>query len=163
MRLTKTITINDSDIEYKYELKQMSALGLHRWAERALCLVAGTGVLGADVGANLEDNIRILAQKVIRNGFSFLGDLNCGKLDELLLELITKCARRVVGNTTIEVTEKDIENTLSDIQSLIELEKECFLINFPQLADESESISPTSPETVKDTLKQGISVTPLRH
>ena len=162
MRLTKTITINDGDIEYKYELKQMSDIGLHRWAERALCLVAGTGVLGADVGANLEDNIRILAQKVIQNGFSFLGDLNCEKLDELLLELLTKCARRVVGATTIEVTEKDIENTLSDIQSLIELEKECFLINFPQLADESESISPTSPETVKDTLKQGISVTPLR-
>jgi hypothetical protein len=80
-----------------------------------------------------------------------------------LLELLTKCARRIVGTTTIEVTEKDIENTLSDIQSLIELEKECFLINFPQLADESESISPTSQETVKDTLKQGISVTPLRH
>ena len=160
MRLTKTITINDGEAEYKYELKQMSALGLHRWAERALCLVAGTGVLGAEVGANIADSMQQLAQKVIQSGFTFLSDLDCGKLDDLLLELICKCSRRVVGNTTIEVTEKDIENTLTDIKSLLELEKECFFINFPQLASESESTSPMLQETGKDTLKRGISVRP---
>ena len=75
-------------------------------------------------------------------------------------ENIEKTAQRKVGAASIKVNEQDLEATLTDIKSLFELEKECFIINFPQFVTEKQSDFPQSPATENATTKRGISVTP---
>lgn len=162
MRLEKQITINDDGVEYKYNLKQMSALGLHRWGERVICVLGSSGILEMD-DKSLPDSLKALGNNVFQNGFGFLRNVDCDKVDVLLMELISKTCRRVVGNTDIEVNERDIETTLTDIKSLFELEKECFLINFPQFATANQSNTPISQETASGTSRRGISVQRSHH
>jgi hypothetical protein len=74
--------------------------------------------------------------------------------------LIEKTAERKVGAASIKVNEQDLEATLTDIKSLFELEKECFILNFPQFVTEKQSDFPQSQVTENATTKRGISVTP---
>lgn len=162
MRLEKTVTIDDDGNKYEYHLKQMSALGLHRWGERVICVLGSSGILEMD-DRTLPESIKALGNNVFQKGFGFLRNVDCDKVDELLMELISKTCRRVVGTTEIEVNERDIESTLTDIKSLFELEKECFLINFPQFAPAKPSDTHSSPQMENTTSKRGISVSRSHH
>ncbi len=159
MRDTKEIVINDNGTAYTYTLTKLSALGLQKWGARAICALAESGILDMkdkDLTGGFAEMFNIIMSK----GFGFLGKLNCDRVDSLLLELIEKTAERKVGAASIKVNEQDLEATLTDIKSLFELEKECFVINFPQFVVENQSSSLQSQVTENATTKRGISVTP---
>lgn len=68
-------------------------------------------------------------------------------MDSLILDLVGKTAERVVGASKIRVSETDLEATLEDMKSLLELEKECLFINFPMFAAAGLSDSQPSDQT----------------
>ena len=162
MRTTKEITITDNGNEYKYRLTKLSALSLIRWGERVLCVLAKAGILDRQA-ETVTDGMAFLANLVTTKGLTFLGDIDCDRVDELILDLIEQTATRTVGNATIKVNKQDIDNTLEDITSFFNLAKECFLINFHQFAPENLYISPQSPVTETTTTKRGISVQKSAH
>lgn len=154
MRTTKKITITDNGNNYDYFLTKMSALSLQKWSERAFSVLIETGVLKQQATSpDFLSNLKDLAQNFNGDILDCLGKLNCDKLDDLIIELIGKTAERMAGASKIKVTETDLEATLEDISSLLELEKECLFINFPIFAGENQSISQQPSQTEKSTTK----------
>ena len=162
MRTTKTIVIQDGEVSYTYNLTKMSALGLQKWASRAICALAESGLLDLK-DKDLNGGIAAMIDVMLHQGFGFLGKLDCDRVDKILAELIENTAKRTVGAAEVKVTQQDLESTLTEIESLFELEKECFLLNFPQFAPESQSDSLPSPQMESGTIKRGISVKSSHH
>ncbi len=127
MRKTKTITIVDNGNEIKFKLTALSAMQQQRWLAKAFTTLAESGLLEMDV-ASLDINQIINAIKA--RGLGFLGRLDSDKINDLLVELITKTAVKLVGVGVIQLTESELENTFENIRSLVELEKECFNVSF---------------------------------
>lgn len=161
MRTTKDITITDNGNEYKYQLTKLSALGLARWGERVICALAAAGILDQQA-SDLTEGMAIIGDLIKQKGFSFLGGIDCDRTDGLMLELVEKTAKRVVGANLIKVTEQDLDSTFEDIGALFELIKECLAVNFPTFVTVSQSDSLPSPQTESVTTKRGISVKPLQ-
>ena len=63
-------------------------------------------------------------------GLGFIGRLDSDKINDLLIELVSKTAKRMNGAGFTELNERELENTFESIKALIELEKECFNISF---------------------------------
>lgn len=163
MRTTKKITITDNGHNYDYLLTKMSALSLQKWSERAFSVLIETGILEQEAASNdFLTNLKTIFSKFSGDTLSCLGRVNCDKLDALVLELIGKTAERVVGASKIRVSETDLEATLEDLKSLLELEKECLFINFPMFATAGLSDSQPSDPTEKPTTKQRTLIRPSR-
>ena len=127
MRKTKTITIKDNGNEIKFQLIALSAMAQQRWLAKAFTTLAESGLLEMDV-ASLDMAQIINAIKA--KGLGFLGRLDSDKINDLLIELVSKTAKKVAGGVMIELNEKELENTFESIKALVELEKECFNISF---------------------------------
>lgn len=163
MRTTKNITITDNGNNYNYVLTKMSALSLQKWTARAFAVLIETGILEQEAVSNdFLTNLKTVFSKFNGNTLSCLGRVNCDKLDALLLDLIGKTAERVVGASKIKVTETDLEATLEDIKSLLELEKECLFINFPMFAAVKPLDFQPSDQTEKPITKQRTLIRPSR-
>lgn len=163
MRTTKNITITDNGNNYNYVLTKMSALSLQKWTARAFAVLIETGILEQEAVSNdFLTNLKTVFSKFNGDTLSCLGRVNCDKLDALLLDLIGKTAERVVGASKIKVTETDLESTLEDLSSLLELEKECLFINFPMFAAVKPLDFQPSDQTAKPTIKQRTLIRPSR-
>ena len=163
MRTTKNITITDNGNNYNYVLTKMSALNLQKWTARAFAVLIETGILEQEAVSNdFLTNLKTVFSKFNGDTLSCLGRVNCDKLDALLLDLIGKTAERVVGASKIRVSETDLEATLEDMKSLLELEKECLFINFPMFAAVKQSDFQPSDQTEKPTTKQRTLIRPSR-
>lgn len=163
MRTTKNITITDNGNNYNYVLTKMSALSLQKWTARAFAVLIETGILEQEAVSNdFLTNLKTVFSKFNGDTLSCLGRVNCDKLDALLLDLIGKTAERVVGASKIKVTETDLESTLENLSSLLELEKECLFINFPMFADVKSSDFQPSDQTEKPITKQRTLIRPSR-
>lgn len=128
MRTTKNITIKDDDVEIKFKLTALSALGLQKWIVKAGVALAESGLLNVEVGNNFS--IDAIFSAIQQNGFNFLGKLDPDKANKLLIELVHDTATKLTGAGVVELTENELENTFSKITSLFELEKQCFAVNF---------------------------------
>ncbi len=128
MRNTKNITILDDTDEIKFKLTAMSAMSQQTWLSRAGALLVKTGILKADIGNNFDLGTMLNALKA--NGFSFLGNLDTEGVNALMVDLIGRTAKKLTGRGIVEMTPSELENTFTKLTSLIELEKECFMINF---------------------------------
>ena len=82
--------------------------------------------------------------------------------DTIFITLGLKTAEREAGASKIKVTETDLEATLEDMKSLLELEKECLFINFPMFATAGLSDSQPSDQMEKPTTKQRTLIRPSR-
>lgn len=163
MRTSKNITITDNGNTYNYVLTKMSALNLQKWAARAFAVLIETGILEQEAASkDFLTNLKTVFSKFSGDTLSCLGRVNCDKLDALLLDLIFKTAERVVGASKIKVTETDLDSTLENLSSLLELEKECLFINFPMFADVKPSDFQPSDQTEKTTAKQRTLIRPSR-
>ena len=163
MRTTKNITITDNGSNYNYVLTKMSALSLQKWTARAFAVLIETGILEQEAVSNdFLTNLKTVFSKFNGDTLSCLGRVNCDKLDALLLDLIGKTAERVVGASKIKVTETDLESTLENLSSLLELEKECLFINFPMFAAVKPLDFQPSDQTEKPTTKQRTLIRPSR-
>ena len=163
MRTTKNITITDNGNNYNYVLTKMSALSLQKWTARAFAVLIETGILEQEAVSNdFLTNLKTVFSKFNGDTLSCLGRVNCDKLDALVLDLIGKTAERVVGASKIKVTETDLEATLEDMKSLLELEKECLFINFPMFAAVKPLDFQPSDQTEKHTTKQRTLIRPSR-
>ena len=163
MRTTKNITITDNGNNYNYVLTKMSALSLQKWTARAFAVLIETGILEQEAVSNdFLTNLKTVFSKFNGDTLSCLGRVNCDKLDALLLDLIGKTAERVVGASKIKVTETDLESTLENLSSLLELEKECLFINFPMFATVIPSDSQQLDQTEKPITKQRTLIRPSR-
>ena len=163
MRTTKNITITDNGNNYNYVLTKMSALSLQKWTARAFAVLIETGILEQEAVSNdFLTNLKTVFSKFNGDTLSCLGRVNCDKLDALVLDLIGKTAERVVGASKIKVTETDLESTLENLSSLLELEKECLFINFPMFAAVKPLDFQPSDQTEKPTTKQRTLIRPSR-
>ena len=163
MRTTKNVTITDNGNNYNYVLTKMSALSLQKWTARAFAVLIETGILEQEAVSNdFLTNLKTVFSKFNGDTLSCLGRINCDKLDALLLDLIGKTAERVVGASKIKVTETDLESTLENLSSLLELEKECLFINFPMFAAVKPLDFQPSDQTEKPTTKQRTLIRPSR-
>ena len=163
MRTTKNITITDNGNNYNYVLTKMSALSLQKWTARAFAVLIETGILEQEAVSNdFLTNLKTVFENFNGSTLSCLGRVNCDKLDALLLDLIGKTAERVVGASKIKVTETDLESTLENLSSLLELEKECLFINFPMFAAVKPSDFQPSGQTEKPITKQRTLIRPSR-
>lgn len=163
MRTTKNVTITDNGNNYNYVLTKMSALSLQKWTARAFAVLIETGILEQEAVSNdFLTNLKTVFSKFNGDTLSCLGRVNCDKLDALLLDLIGKTAERVVGASKIKVTEVDLESTLENLSSLLELEKECLFINFPKFANVKPSDFPPSDQTEDTTTRQRTLIRPSR-
>ena len=163
MRTTKNVTITDNGNNYNYVLTKMSALSLQKWTARAFAVLIETGILEQEAVSNdFLTNLKTVFSKFNGDTLSCLGRVNCDKLDALLLDLIGKTAERVVGASKIKVTETDLESTLENLSSLLELEKECLFINFPMFAAVKPLDFQPSDQTEKPTIKQRTLIRPSR-
>lgn len=163
MRTTKNVTITDNGNNYNYVLTKMSALSLQKWTARAFAVLIETGILEQEAVSNdFLTNLKTVFSKFNGDTLSCLGRINCDKLDALLLDLIGKTAERVVGASKIKVTETDLESTLENLSSLLELEKECLFINFPMFAAVKPLDFQPSDQTEKHTTKQRTLIRPSR-
>lgn len=163
MRTTKNVTITDNGNNYNYVLTKMSALSLQKWTARAFAVLVETGILEQEAVSNdFLTNLKTVFSKFNGDTLSCLGRVNCDKLDALVLDLIGKTAERVVGASKIKVTETDLESTLENLSSLLELEKECLFINFPMFATAGLSDSHPSDQMEKPTTKQRTLIRPSR-
>ena len=163
MRTTKNVTITDNGNNYNYVLTKMSALSLQKWTARAFAVLIETGILEQEAVSNdFLTNLKTVFSKFNGDTLSCLGRINCDKLDALLLDLIGKTAERVVGASKIKVTETDLESTLENLSSLLELEKECLFINFPMFAAVKPLDFQPSDQTEKPTIKQRTLIRPSR-
>lgn len=163
MRTSKNITITDNGNNYNYVLTKMSALNLQKWTARAFAVLIETGILEQEAVSNdFLTNLKAVFSKFSGDTLSHLGRVNCDKLDALVLDLIGKTAERVVGVSKIKVTETDLDSTLENLSSLLELEKECLFINFPMFADVKPSDFQPSDQTEKPTAKQRTLIRPSR-
>ena len=152
MRTTKKITISDNGNSYEYVLTKMSAIGLQKWTARALTVLIETGILEQNAVSNdFLSNMRVLFENFNTSSLTCLGKINCDRLDAVVFDLVNKTAERVVGASHIKVTESDLEATLENIGSLLTLEKECLLINFPMFATVAPSDSQHSDLTENTT------------
>lgn len=127
MRKTKNITIVDNGNELKFKLIALSAMQQQRWIAKAFTTLAESGLLEMDVNS-LDLNQIVNAIKA--KGLGFIGRLDSDKINDLLIELVSKTARRMNGTGFTELNERELENTFESIKALIELEKECFNISF---------------------------------
>lgn len=163
MRTTKKITITDNCNNYDYFLTKMSALSLQKWSERAFSVLIETGILEQEAVSNdFLTNLKTVFENFNGSTLNCLSKVNCDRLDSLILDLVGKTAERVVGANKIKVTETDLEATLEDMKSLLELEKECLFINFPMFAAAGLSDSQPSDQTEKPTTKQRTLIRPSR-
>ena len=163
MRTTKNVTITDNGNNYNYVLTKMSALSLQKWTARAFAVLIETGILEQEAVSNdFLTNLKTVFSKFNGDTLSCLGRVNCDKLDALVLDLIGKTAERVVGASKIKVTETDLESTLENLSSLLELEKECLFINFPMFAAVKPLDFQPSDQTEKHTTKQRTLIRPSR-
>ena len=163
MRTTKNVTVTDNGNNYNYVLTKMSALSLQKWTARAFAVLIETGILEQEAVSNdFLTNLKTVFSKFNGDTLSCLGRVNCDKLDALLLDLIGKTAERVVGASKIKVTETDLESTLENLSSLLELEKECLFINFPMFAAVKPLDFQPSDQTEKHTTKQRTLIRPSR-
>lgn len=127
MRKTKNLTIKDNGNEIKFKLIALSAMQQQRWLAKAFTTLAESGLLEMDV-SNLDLSQIINAIKA--KGLGFLGRLDSDKINDLLVDLVSKTAQKMTGVGFTQLTEKELENTFENIRSLVELEKECFNISF---------------------------------
>ena len=127
MRKTKNITIVDNGNELKFKLIALSAMQQQRWIVKAFTTLAESGLLEVDVNS-LDLNQIVNAIKA--KGLGFIGRLDSDKINDLLIELVSKTAKRMNGTGFTELNERELENTFESIKALIELEKECFNISF---------------------------------
>ena len=127
MRKTKNITIVDNGNELKFKLIALSAMQQQRWIAKAFTTLAESGLLEMDVNS-LDLNQIVNAIKA--KGLGFIGRLDSDKINDLLIELVSKTAKRMNGTGFTELNERELENTFESIKALIELEKECFNISF---------------------------------
>lgn len=127
MRKTKNITIVDNGNELKFKLIALSAMQQQRWIAKAFTTLAESGLLEMDVNS-LDLNQIVNAIKA--KGLGFIGRLDSDKINDLLIELVSKTAKRMNGAGFTELNERELENTFESIKALIELEKECFNISF---------------------------------
>ena len=127
MRKTKNITIIDNGNELKFKLIALSAMQQQRWIAKAFTTLAESGLLEMDVNS-LDLNQIVNAIKA--KGLGFIGRLDSDKINDLLIELVAKTAKRMNGAGFTELNERELENTFENIKALIELEKECFNISF---------------------------------
>ena len=98
-----------------------------RWIAKAFTTLAESGLLEMDVNS-LDLNQIVNAIKA--KGLGFIGRLDSDKINDLLIELVSKTAKRMNGAGFTELNERELENTFESIKALIELEKECFNISF---------------------------------
>ena len=127
MRKTKNITIVDNGNELKFKLIALSAMQQQRWIAKAFTTLAESGLLEIDVNSlNLNQIVNAIKAK----GLGFIGRLDSDKINDLLIELVSKTAKRMNGVGFTELNERELENTFESIKALIELEKECFNISF---------------------------------
>lgn len=127
MRKTKNLTIIDNGNEIKFKLIALSAMQQQRWLAKAFTTLAESGLLEMDVSSlNLSQIINAIKAK----GLGFLGRLDSDKINDLLVELVSKTAQKMTGAGITQLTESELENTFENIRSLVELEKECFNISF---------------------------------
>lgn len=127
MRKTKNITIKDNGNEYKFKLTALSAMAQQRWLFKAFTTLAESGLLEVDI----EDfDIAKIISAIKAKGLGFLGKLDSDKINDLLIDLISKTAVKLTGSAVIALDEKELEATFEDIRSLISLQKECFTISF---------------------------------
>lgn len=127
MRNTKTITINDNGNELKFKLTALSAMQQQRWIAKAFTTLAESGLLEMDVSSL---DISQIVNAIKAKGLGFIGRLDSDKVNDLLVELVSKTAVKLAGVGIIQLTENELENTFENIRSLVELEKECFNISF---------------------------------
>ena len=101
-----------------------------RWLAKAFTTLAECGLLEMDV-SSLDISQIVNAIKGIRlfGAFRF-------KVNDLLIELVSKTAVKMSGAGITQLNEQELENTFESIK-LVELEKECFNISFDffQLAE----------------------------
>lgn len=127
MRKTKNLTIKDNGNEIKFKLIALSAMQQQRWLAKAFTTLAESGLLEMDVSSlDLSQIINAIKAK----GLGFLGRLDSDKINDLLVELVSKTAQKMSGAGVTELTESELEKTFENIRSLVELEKECFNISF---------------------------------
>ena len=128
MRTIKNISIHDDGVKIDFKLTALSAMKLQKWIIKAGIALAESGLLETDLGNNFS--IDAVFNAIAKKGFGFLGKLDPEKTNALLIELIHDTALKMTGAGVIELTESELENTFTKIQSLFELEKQCFAINF---------------------------------
>ena len=127
MRKTKNLTIIDNGNEIKFKLIALSAMQQQRWLAKAFTTLAESGLLEMDVSSlDLSQIINAIKAK----GLGFLGRLDSDKINDLLVDLVSKTAQKMSGAAVTQLTESELEITFENIRSLVELEKECFNISF---------------------------------
>ena len=145
MRTTKNISIFDDDVKIDFKLTALSAMKLQKWIIKAGIALAESGLLETDVGNNFS--IDAVFSAISKKGLGFLGKLDPEKTNALLVELIRETAVKMTGAGIIPLTENELENTFTKIQSLFELEKQCFAINFDFFRTDGKSDTPVKTTT----------------
>lgn len=127
MRKTTTITINDNGNELKFKLTALSALQQQRWIVKAFTTLAESGLLDIDVNSlDLNQIFTVIKER----GLGFIGKLDSEKVNNLMIDLVCKTAKRLIGTGVRDLTENELDVCFENIRSLITLEKECFTISF---------------------------------
>ena len=134
MRKNKNITIIDNGNEIKFKITALSAMQQQRWLAKAFTTLAECGLLEMDVSSL---DISQIVNAIKAKGLGFLGRLDSDKVNDLLIELVSKTAVKMSGAGITQLNEQELENTFESIKALVELEKECFNISFDffQLAE----------------------------
>nr|DAI16314.1 MAG TPA: tail assembly chaperone protein [Caudoviricetes sp.] len=141
MRQEKNITIVDGEDQYKFRLRQISAIKAEKWLIKVGVALAKAGLLNIDVeklGVASSDAMGSITNLIAQNGFDFIGQLDPDTINELLFDLIKETAKRVTGNVISEATESELE-IFTDIRALWQLQKEVFAINFSSYKNEDSS------------------------
>lgn len=159
MLKTITISLQDGESSKDFEIKQMGAYSMERWARRAGILIVGTGILkdfDIDNIKSSADVVPIVAKIIVNsNGFAALANVDREEFDRLHDELL-QCCYIVKGKTKMQLTPIAIEGNIEDYRTIFKLVWEALKLNLNFSIPESGSAS-ESPTAQSDGRKLKIS------
>lgn len=166
------IRLNDRGTDKTFIIKEMSCIKLQKWLMKAVATLGNTGLLNLETGAfasimktaqpsELTDTAQVInaIHRAVQDGdvFEKLSSINCDKVDELLLEMLSSCEYKLDA-TYFPLTAGNIETYIEDIKTLVALEREAFKLNLGFFDLGNSSISrPALEGKTKGTSKPKIS------
>lgn len=135
MRRTQRIEIDDRGTVKTFEMTELGALQMERWAIRACKLLIGTGILSTlDVDAIQSGaDLPAVVSKIINGGaFGALAKVDQQEYERLENEMLTSVSIVQATGTKMKLTPATIEGNIDDYRTIAKLVFEAvkFNLNF---------------------------------
>lgn len=154
MRRTQRIEIDDRGTVKTFELQELGALQMERWAVRACKLLIGTGILSTlDVDAiQTGADLPAVVSKIINGGaFGALSRIDQKEYEALENEMLLSVAIVQPSGNRMKLTPVTIEGNIDDYRTIMKLVFEAvkFNLNFslpsaPSSAEHQKAEAPAN-------------------